>query len=216
MNLKGNGSLIPTANGHHHYLGIILDDFSEMIKKIMIEHKSEMIKNGFDFAFLDNALKRNSNHQFHITLAPFINDDTSAKFLVKCLTSTFTDLEPKGIGKVEKDDNQSWFIPIYSKQLKSLSDKYGVDLSNLHITIGFDKNDIHGVDKSKANVIDFDMEKGKKMIGRTIEKKSGKPFKNGLLTDKVYGVGINPHSNKPAVKLTMNEWVDINMIKINK
>lgn len=209
MTTTGFGKLFVMKDGQNPYLGIELgvsDDLLVLLEKV-------------DETFIDNVLKRNSLyfHRFHITLvnAFNLNNNIPSLFIVKVLSTVFDDIEMNGIGSATKDGNTAYFIPVSSKKLDKIANKYGVKLENLHITIGFDGDDVFGVDKTVTNIFDVKQEMYKKMVGKEVVKKSGKPFKNTEKVDVVKELSVNPHTNKPAFILSCGEFVDAHMCKLN-
>lgn len=209
MKVTGKGQLFVMSNGTNPYLGINVSfsNFTKLLNKI-------------DSTLISNVVKRNSLyfHTFHITLVNSfnLNNNISSMFIVKVLTTEFDDIELKGVGSATDGTNTAYFIPIVSKKLDKIANKYGVKLENLHITIGFDGSDVFGVDKTVTNIYNVELEMYKEMVGKEIVKKSGKPFKNTEKIDVVKELSVNPHTNKPAFIMSCGEFVDSHICKLNE
>lgn len=209
MKVSGKGQLFVMSNGANPYLGINVSsaDFGILL--------NEVNPNA-----INNLLKRNSLyfHDFHITLvnAFNLNNNIPSMFIVKVLTTAFDDIELKAVGSATDGTNTAFFIPVVSKKLDKIANKYGVKLENLHITIGFYGSDVFGVDKTVTNIYNVELEMYKEMVGKEIVKKSGKPFKNTEKIDIVKELSVNPHTNKPAFIMSCGEFVDAHMCKVNE
>jgi hypothetical protein len=53
------------------------------------------------------------------------------------------DLEWKGIGSLEKDDNVVWFLVVTSESIDKIFESIGMPPKVLHLTLAFKKSDIH-------------------------------------------------------------------------
>lgn len=115
---------------------------------------NEMNNLNFDFFlkfvptdFKINQQKRDNN--YHITI---INSEESQ---TKIPDEEF-DLEIKylnlGLSKLNRENNEVYYLLIYSNDLNNLRKKYNLDSKNFHITLGFKFNDIHDKDKSINNL----------------------------------------------------------------
>jgi hypothetical protein len=57
-----------------------------------------------------------------------------------------------GIGAVEREGEEAWFIVCSSPQVQEFRARYGLPPKDLHITIGFSSKDIHGVAKDASTL----------------------------------------------------------------
>lgn len=58
------------------------------------------------------------------------------------------DLTFKGIGRSTKEDNTAYYIVVESDMLNEFINKLSLQPKDLHITLGFNKQDVHGVRKN--------------------------------------------------------------------
>ena len=112
-----------------------------------------------DFTLLSKNRLDRDGESYHITLLSVmeynrIKDSLNVDDLIDDMIHLYVnDIIFEGIGKVEKNDNEAFFIIINSEILNSVRLKFGFDKKDLHITVGFNKKDIHGVDKSINTLI---------------------------------------------------------------
>ena len=87
--------------------------------------------------FIENQQKRD-NYQYHITI---INSEELINF-----EHEETDIEIKylnlGLSKLQKDNNEVYYLFIYSNQLNNIRKQFHLEPKNFHITLGFKFNDI--------------------------------------------------------------------------
>jgi len=57
-----------------------------------------------------------------------------------------------GLSKIEKDNNEVYFLYIYSNYLNEIRKTFNLEPKNFHITLGFKFNDIHDKEKSINNI----------------------------------------------------------------
>jgi len=98
-----------------------------------------------------NKLERDQGI-FHITLIspldyPLINKKKNIP-----LNLTF-DIELSGIGKTQDAENICYYIIVQSDQLQNFRKKLDLGPAHFHITLGFNKNDVHNASKSKETII---------------------------------------------------------------
>lgn len=171
------GQISILKSGEMNYFGIVLDSkiVSDLVSKYFVVDDNKVLH--------DNLLKRNrpSNHDYHITIGT--SDKVHMKFILKALTTPINDIIITGIGSVTEGDKIAYFFTVTSKTLKSWSDKYNIRFNDLHITIGFHIDDVHGVSKVNKNVVDFRNLEFQSMLNKKVIKKSGKPFDNGSFDD---------------------------------
>lgn len=60
-----------------------------------------------------------------------------------------SDIKFKGIGMAKKEDNTTFFIVVESDMLHEFQKNIGIEPTDLHITIGFNKKDVFGVRKNQ-------------------------------------------------------------------
>lgn len=107
----------------------------------------------FFFNLIKNRLKRDGD-EYHITIINVremsLIKNIDKKELSKIIIN---DIKFRGIGKALKDLNTAYFIVLDSEMILNLRLEYGLPPSDLHITLGFDKKDVHGVHKGIESII---------------------------------------------------------------
>ena len=88
-----------------------------------------------------NVLRRD-NDTPHITVYYGQTPDTQVIEAFKKLQYN-QDLEWKGIGSLEKDDNVVWFLVVTSESIDKIFESIGMPPKVLHLTLAFKKTDIH-------------------------------------------------------------------------
>ena len=101
-----------------------------------------------------NKINRDGEH-YHITLfsvleynkikSDFDMDDMS--YLI------INDIIFEGIGYAIKNNNEAYYIVVNSEALNGVRKDYGFGDKDLHITLGFDNKDVHGVSKGIETLI---------------------------------------------------------------
>ena len=111
--------------------------------------------NNIDKIYLDlvpyeyklNQQKRDNNLH-HITI---INSQE-----LKNINYEESDLDIKninlGLSKIQKDNNEVYYLYIYSNDLNNIRKEFNLEPKYFHITLGFKFNDIHDKDKSLNNI----------------------------------------------------------------
>lgn len=95
------------------------------------------------------------DHQFHITLVnPFelkALDNEQVSLLLKSKPISFALL---GLGKVEKSSTQAtYFVVAESEQAQSLRKYLALPEKDFHLTLGFNQQDVFGVNKDRSTLI---------------------------------------------------------------
>ena len=131
------------------------------INKIIVEPFLEELKEYLSYddynIFVDKQQKRDKGN-YHLTvmnvpefnkiLSDFNNNPDEIEKNI--LNIDIKDLILKGIGKAsDNKDNIAYFIVCESKKLDYIREKYGLDNKDFHITLGFNKKDVHGVSKKE-------------------------------------------------------------------
>ena len=106
--------------------------------------------------FIDNKYKRDGDH-YHITLINAMEwKELKLKeelvFLEEELFKVIDDIEYIGIGRALKNDNETHFIVVESEELNKMRDIFQLKPIDKHITLGFDKKDVFGLDKGKGSI----------------------------------------------------------------
>ena len=113
------------------------------------------IVNDIDIKFLNEIpenckenQKSRDNNKYHITI---INSSEINKFEYseKELDIKYLNL---GLSKLVKDNNEVYYLFVYSNDLNKIRKEYGLKSKYYHITLGFKINDIHDKDKSFNNI----------------------------------------------------------------
>lgn len=117
-------------------------------------------------AFLENKYKRDGKNNFHITVLNYLEveelggiEQSAEKIKKICGDKIIDDIIFLGIGKAEKDGNESYYIVVRSKQINDLRQKLGLGKKDLHVSLAFYPRDIHGVPKDETTIIVKDREK---------------------------------------------------------
>lgn len=131
-----------------NYLAVI---FSESEIKSYIDKFRRYINDDDYFKILnDNKLSREK--EYHMTIINPIEYKKLVHYgnidmLDRVYNTDLYDVKLKGIGKAERNDNISFFIVAESITADEMRGILGLDRKDLHITLGFDTNDVHGVRK---------------------------------------------------------------------
>ena len=93
--------------------------------------------------------KERDNNKYHITI---INSSEIDKF-------DFDEIEVDdeyvnlGLSRIQKNDNEVFFLFVFSSYLNEIRKKFSLDEKYFHITLGFKFNDIHDKEKTLNNII---------------------------------------------------------------
>lgn len=117
---------------------------------------------GEDFLlYTGNQIARDGG-KYHITvinvmdygrLTKSMGMDKFVSALQPILEYEIDDLDMLGVGKAESKGNTSYFVVCESDKLDAVRKRFGLPKQDLHITIGFDKNDVFGVVKDKSSLL---------------------------------------------------------------
>jgi len=136
-----------------NYLGLKIPN--NIIDPYLIKLK-EISKDEYDNLVLNQQIR--DREEYHITL---INVSEYNK-LIKEMGSNFVnslhtifnyeidDLELLGIGSATRSSNIAYFIVCKSDKLDAIRLRYNLSKRDFHITIGFLKKDVFGVNKSEV------------------------------------------------------------------
>ena len=104
----------------------------------LIDRIDEIFLKNIPDSFKDNQQKRD-NSQYHITI---INSDelNNFEYTDNNIEINYINL---GLSKLQKDNNEIYYLFIYSKQLNEIRKRFNLEPKNFHITLGFKFNDIH-------------------------------------------------------------------------
>jgi hypothetical protein len=99
-------------------------------------------------AYQANQQHRDSSN-YHITI---INSQElpDCSYSEKDVDVSFLNL---GLAKLEKDDNEVYYLFIYSQTLNKIRKLFGLEKKYYHITLGFKSHDIHDKQRSLTNII---------------------------------------------------------------
>lgn len=137
----------------YNYLGLKIQD--EMVIPYLEKFK-EVTGDQYDNLVLNQQIR--DNEEYHITI---INVSEYNKLLkemgsnfINSLHNIFNydidDLELLGIGSANRNNNIAYFIVCKSEKLDAIRTRYNLSKKDFHITIGFSKKDIFGVNKSEV------------------------------------------------------------------
>ena len=138
----------------NNYLGI---KFSKEETKLFLDKLKEEV--GEEKYQILTTNQENRDKGFHMTLLPVAEYNRVSKNMgmsnfVNSLDKIFNyevnDLEFLGIGEGydKKRGNTTYFIVCSSDKLDAVRTRYELPKKDLHITIGFDRRDVFGIDKT--------------------------------------------------------------------
>lgn len=101
--------------------------------------------------FILNIYNRDGD-MYHITLFSVPEYNKIKHLDSKEIFKIVDDIQFLGIGKAIKNSNETNFIVVKSDILNKIRTDLGFELKDLHITLGFDKKDVFGVDKGENSI----------------------------------------------------------------
>ena len=127
---------------------------SELIKRkgclyLIINNINSIFLDKIDSKYKINQQNRDKN-KYHITvinsteLTEFDYDENGENINISYINL--------GLSKIEKDNNEVYYLFIYSDDLNKIRKRYNLEPKYFHITVGFKFNDIHDKDKSLNNI----------------------------------------------------------------
>ena len=143
----------------NYYIGVnIYTDtvypFLEQLKDLLEEEYDEYVR---------YQQQRDQNH-YHITvIRPMEINKLEEKyglakfreFIEYDFEYPIDDIQMLGIGKVENGNNKSFFIVVRSEKIQAIRKNWDLEPFDLHITIGYNTRDVHGVPKNQILKIDL-------------------------------------------------------------
>jgi len=96
---------------------------------------------------------------YHLTLTGFSPDDKltseQTNIYIEGLKNLSKEVSPQfiGLGKVQNEENESYYILVKWDEVNLLREKLGLIPLNLHITLGYHINDIHDLPKTLDTLI---------------------------------------------------------------
>ena len=115
---------------------------------LIIDQIEDKFLNQIDSEYKLNQQKRDNN-KYHITI---ISSSELSNFDYKETDNNITFLN-LGLSKLQKDNNEVYYLFVYSNDLNKIRSQYNLKPKYFHITLGFKFNDIHDKDKSLNNII---------------------------------------------------------------
>lgn len=107
--------------------------------------------------YQDNKFKRDGFDKYHITVINSMNYIQLSKYNLSFITWLYSNLEEtefpidfKGIGKASKNEDTTYFVVCQGDEINGVRTYFGLEPIDLHITLGFDKKDVFGVDKNQV------------------------------------------------------------------
>lgn len=147
--MKGYVSILKDRIGNE-YLGVkiqthditdYLDEFDKLNIWENLKHEADYLS-----IFKDNKFKRDGN-EYHMTILP-VMEITNIQKNLEYFSYKSYDISLKGIGSATNNNNKAYFIVCECEELNNMILKLGKPKKDFHITLGFNKKDVHGVDKS--------------------------------------------------------------------
>lgn len=139
----------------NNYIGIIICK-EEINQYLTIWNEHFKDDNISLLEYSKNKYNRDGD-EYHITLFSVMELNAIKKHFSKekidaIFIDFIDDIDFKGIGKVNKNENETHYIVLTSLKLNSIRKEFGFGYKDLHITLGFNKKDIHGVDKGISTI----------------------------------------------------------------
>lgn len=117
----------------------------------------EIVDTQADYDKLIQNQKSRDGNKYHITVFSVAEVDQlikkygfedSTKIFDEVNKLKLDDVKLQGIGKAEKAGSIAYFIIASSMTLNYIREKYGLSPKDLHVTLGFNPKDVHGVSKN--------------------------------------------------------------------
>lgn len=138
-------TLEPKKGGSYYGLSIDKEDFKTHLnawRKIVGEKEADEME--------QSKIDRDGDYAFHITV--FTPKETRQ---LKKIDTQFENKKFKfnltGIGRVENDNKEAWFITADSDDIDNYRATVGLPKHNLHITLGFKNGDVHNKPKDETS-----------------------------------------------------------------
>lgn len=108
------------------------------------------------FSELYSNRRNRDGKDYHLTVmnVPEYNKvgKPSLEDLKNAYKFTHFDVSTKGLGKSEKNGSVAYYVVCASSMAQAFRKGFGLSEKDLHITIGFDPKDVHGVPKNESIV----------------------------------------------------------------
>ena len=91
--------------------------------------------------------------RFHVTIVSPPEFETVGRALAPELVGKPLSLSMTGLGKAMSEDMHTFFVVVQSDSIDRIRKSLGLGPRDLHITIGFNKEDVHGVTKDQSTLI---------------------------------------------------------------
>lgn len=113
--------------------------------------------------YLSRRIHRDKSDDYHITLLS-VNDlkklgldenEEKKTHLIENLSMIKNDWELKGLGRVKKDNEETYFLVLNWESGQQFLERMGFPRKDFHITLGFKNNDIHNVPKDESCLIEI-------------------------------------------------------------
>jgi hypothetical protein len=144
----------------NQYVGINFSehDISDEITNWLSLFDNTEMSSGKMLNFIKNRFNRDGDY-YHITLINVsewkkLKSINSISVLEdKLFPKIIHDINFEGIGRAVKGEDETYFIVVSSIILSSIRADMGLSPADLHITLGFNKKDVHGVPKGFNSII---------------------------------------------------------------
>lgn len=139
----------------NNYVGI--DIYQHRIMPFLNELE-EYVGDEKEYETLTSLQRLRDSGTWHITVINVFEYNALAKslgmrnFLERLdavMKMEFDDLIFEGIGKAERNGNTAYFVVCKSDFLASVRDSFGLNPTDFHCTLGFNRKDVHGVRKNE-------------------------------------------------------------------
>lgn len=135
-------------------------DFEKRFLKIKIDKKEishyiqrlkDYLREKYEIIYSNKAKRDGDN--YHITIFSWIECKKIKDYISVISGQIINDIEYVGIGRATDGVNETYYIVVKSDQIDMLRNEYGFSKKDLHITLGFDKVDLHNVKKDENTII---------------------------------------------------------------
>jgi hypothetical protein len=126
-----------------------------VVEPFLVEMANDIENNNIYNEYIEYKSKRDGEHKYHITVinafdTKKLTESTNFIELQENLFDTEYTISLIGLGKVNKNENEAYFIVVKCEGISLLQKYFGLTPTDLHITIGFKFKDVFGVRKNET------------------------------------------------------------------
>lgn len=93
---------------------------------------------------------RDRGYKYHMTV---IRPNEASSIPAEMIPPDPATLRFVGVGTAKKGDKEAWFLVVRCPRLARWRESNGLPPHDFHITLGFDKGDVHGVPKDSSTIV---------------------------------------------------------------